>query len=84
MGVPHVMKTHMINRLEIDYLKFKNDINLPGVYTKNKVPVFRENIPTAEAISTWSHLDGIVFPKIDSEIGLLIGNNIPDGYTPLN
>jgi hypothetical protein len=83
MGVPHSMNTYLVRNLEISDLQSQNTIELPGVYTKDTIPVAHSQIPTQEDLLEWSHLDGIALPQINAKIGLLIGNNVPDAYTPL-
>ncbi|XP_006819133.1 uncharacterized protein LOC102802549 [Saccoglossus kowalevskii] len=83
MGVPHVMNTYIVHGLEVCDLQCKNAIDLPKVYTKDKMPVSRHYIPTQDDISHWSHLQGVHVPQINADVGLLIGNAIPDAYMPL-
>ena len=47
-----------------------------------KMPVSKQHIPTSSDISYWAHLRGLDLPEIESEVGLLIGNNVPQAYTP--
>ncbi|VDI48901.1 Hypothetical predicted protein [Mytilus galloprovincialis] len=46
------------------------------------MPVAKTHIPTNEEIVKWPHLNNIVLPDINGTIGLMIGNNVPDAYTP--
>ena len=84
MGVPHTMKTNVINGIEISDLSETNTIQLPSVYTKQSMPVSKSHIATQEDLSPWPHLSDVYLPTIKAEIGLLIGNNVPDVYTPLD
>lgn len=34
-------------------------------------------------MKNWTHLSDIEIPNIDAEIGNMIGNSIPDAYTPI-
>jgi len=54
---------------------------MPKVFTKEEMPVTKEHIPKQQEIKKWSHLTGIDVPDIDSDIGIMIGNNVPDAYT---
>ena len=83
MGVPHNMSTYLINDIEISNIQGENTIDLPDIYTKDRIPVNHSQIPVSEDISRWEHLKGVVLPTVDAKIGLLLGNNIPDAYTPL-
>ena len=83
MGVCQSLNTYRVQGLEVCDLNSVNMINLPPVYTKDSIPVSHDHIPTAEDICEWAHLDGVMLPQIEADIGLLIGNNVPDAYTPI-
>ncbi|CAC5418240.1 unnamed protein product [Mytilus coruscus] len=78
IGTPHIMHTYELNGLQVCDI----DMNLPTVYTKDKMPVAKTHIPTNENLVKWSHLNNIVLPDISGTIGLMIGNNVPDTSTP--
>ncbi|VDI57782.1 Hypothetical predicted protein [Mytilus galloprovincialis] len=82
MGTPHRMSTYALNGLQVCDIDTNSVIDLPTVYTKDKMPVAKTHIPTNEEIVKWPHLNNIVLPDIDGTIGLMIGNNVPDAYTP--
>jgi hypothetical protein len=84
MGVPHTLDTCVIKGLEICDLQLQNSIELPKVYTKSKIPVSKSHIPTNDDVHKWEHLADLDLPVINEDIGLLIGNNVPDAYTPLD
>ena len=75
--------TYLVNDLQISDLQGENSIDLPGIYTKDRIPVNHSQIPVSEDISRWEHLTGVVLPTVDAKIGIFLGNNIPDAYTPL-
>jgi len=83
MGVRHVMNTSAVKGIHITGLDGKHVVGLPTLYTKDTIPVSKEHIPTTKDISQWPHLEGIVLPEVDAEIGLLLGNNAPDVYSPI-
>jgi hypothetical protein len=83
MGVTHTMNTHRVDGLLVGNHDGDVFIDLPPVYVKDHLPISRGHIPTNNDLAHWSHLDGISLPEIDSDVGLLIGNNVPDAYTPL-
>ena len=83
MGDKHYMNTHLIKGLEVCDLQGENVVALPDLYTKDHIPVSRNHIPTQEDIAKWPHMNGVVLPQIDADIGIMIGNNVPDVYTPL-
>ena len=84
MGKPYSMKTYLIDGLKVNDLDMKNEIDLPVTYTKDTIPVSKNHIPTTDDISRWDHLKDISLPEIDADIGLLIGNNVADAYTPFD
>ena len=85
MGEPHNMDTYLIEGLEVQSLDGQSSrkVQIPRLYTKSKLPVKRHHIPTHDDVSQWTHLRDIYMPQINSGIDLLIGNNVPDAYTPL-
>ena len=83
MGVPYTMLTNEVFNLEVFDLDMQNAINLPPVYTKESMPVSHEHIPRQNDITKWPHLDGIILPEVSARIDLLIGNNVPDAYSPI-
>jgi hypothetical protein len=57
-------------------------VDMPKVFTKEEMPVTNEHIPKQQEIKKWAHLTGINVPDIDSDIGIMIGNNVLDAYSP--
>lgn len=82
MGSPLKLNTCMLDGLQVCDNDMNHIINLPTVYTKDEMPVTDAHIPTNDELSKWPHLNGIRLPEIDSSVGLMIGNNVPDAYTP--
>ena len=68
--------------LEVLDLDEVNLIELPSVFTREKLPVAAENIATQEDIDRWPHLSGIQLPKVDANVGLLIGSDAPEVLEP--
>ena len=58
-------------------------IPLPVLFSKDRIPVTRSHTPINDDIRSWPHLRDINLPQIDADVGLLIGNNIPDVTIPL-
>ena len=83
MGEQFTMETYEVPNIEIMDLEQKNTVQLPIVYTKNKMPVSKTHIPTSADMKQWPHLEDIRFPVFDREVEILIGNNIPDAYAPM-
>lgn len=67
---------------EICGLENDQYVELPHVFTQNKIPVKKENIPSQEDVDQWSYLREVKIPKIDSDVGLLIGCNVPKALEP--
>ncbi|XP_014677761.1 PREDICTED: uncharacterized protein LOC106817594 [Priapulus caudatus] len=82
IGTPHCMTTRRISDLEISDLDGSDHVRLLPLYTKKRIPVTQRHIPTQHDIERWDHLQGITLPTLDADIGLPIGNNVPDAYTP--
>jgi hypothetical protein len=83
MSQPRDMFSHALVGLEISGLKGEGVVKLPKVYTTDQMPVSTDLIPTQDDLSRWPHLRDVKIPKIDAPIGLLIGNNVPDAYAPI-
>ncbi|XP_041372822.1 uncharacterized protein LOC121386089 [Gigantopelta aegis] len=82
MGKSHTMYSYAIKGLQVFDLDEENPFPLPVVYSKDSLPVTKNHIPSSSDVSHFSHLQGINIPDIDSEVGLLIGGNVPDPYSP--
>ena len=68
--------------LEVLDLDEVNLIELPSVFTRKKLPVAAENVATQDDIDRWPHLSGIQLPKVDANVGLLIGSDAPEVLEP--
>lgn len=75
-------KTSIAWDLEICGLENDQYVELPHVFTQNKIPVKKENIPSQEDVDQWSYLREVKIPKIGSDVGLLIGCNVPKALEP--
>ena len=85
MGTTHTFITQQCKGLKISNLNSDYVVKLPCVYTKNVMPVTHDHIPVQGDIDKWEHLNDVKLPYINcADIGLLIGNNVPDAYTPLS
>ena len=78
----HTIHTFQIKGLEILGLDEHNVVQLPVIYTKDKMSVSKRHIPTSNDLTKWTHLNDIVLPKVDADVGLLIGNNVIDACAP--
>jgi hypothetical protein len=83
MGMSQKMNTMKVRGLQISDIQSQSTIDMPEVYTKDIIPVTKSHIPTESDISRWPHLQDVALPQIEAGIDLLIGNNVPDAYTPV-
>ncbi len=67
----------MVKDLEVCSLDGKEFIKLPDVYTQQEIPVYKEHIPKQKDIRKWPYLQDVDIPTINTEVGLLIGINVP-------
>jgi len=78
----HSKTDFCIVSLEVLDLDEVNFIESPSVFTRRKLSVAAENIATQEDIDRWPHLSGIQLPKIDTNVDLLIGTDVPEILEP--
>ena len=83
MGSKHTMHTSQLEGIELLDLTEQNVIQLPAIYTKDEMPVSSNHIPTSEDLHKWPHLTNMELPQVNADVGLLIGNNVPDASAPL-
>lgn len=84
MGQRKVVGTNIVSGLEVAGLDSSHFCDLPGIYTQKTMPVHQGNIPHQKDIEQWSHLNNVHLPKIESEIELLIGLDVPRALEPLD
>ena len=68
--------------LQVMDLEEENAVELSCVFTRPKLPVEVENGAQQEDVDRWPHLAGIRIPKIDANVGLLIGSDAPEILQP--
>ena len=69
-------------KLEVFDLNEQNFVELRTVFSTPELPVSKNSIPQQEDGSKYPYLEGIQRPKINTPIGLLIGNDIPKALEP--
>ena len=79
-GNSQTLNMHSVNGLQVLGLLMKHFVDMPKVFTKEELPATKEHIPKQQEIKKWSHSTGIDVPDIDSDIGIMIGNNVLDAY----
>ncbi|KAK3724590.1 hypothetical protein QZH41_006358 [Actinostola sp. cb2023] len=71
-------KRGLVTSLEVMPLNSDDVVEIPTVWSVDKLHISTEGVPRQEDISKWPHLNGIKVPEIDSgEVTLLIGNDTP-------
>ncbi len=75
MGPKASVSSYLLKDLEIASLTGKQFYDLPKVYTQKRMPVSTSNIIKKEELAKWPYLDGVVLPRIQAEVELLIGTN---------
>ena len=63
--------------LEISDLERKCNIELANVYSRPDLPVPKDAISKQEDVNRWPHLNGVKISSINSDIGLLVGSDVP-------
>ena len=68
--------------LEVFDLEENNFVELPTVFSVPGLPVSKESIPRQEDVTRFPYLRDIQIPTIKTEVGLLIGNDVPKALEP--
>ena len=79
------VNTRLLTDLEISDVDGQHTIQLPKVYTQDKMPVSLEDVVTKQDIEQWPYLSHINLQdckKESCEVGLLIGSNVPKATEP--
>ena len=74
--------TGSVIALEVLHLKKHTRLELQRVISRPKLPVSIANAATQEEIQAWPHLSSISLPRINAEVGLLIGCDAPEALQP--
>ena len=82
MGQERVIKTQRVTGLEVSSCNESDFIQLPEVFTQDRIPVCHGNITKEEDVQKWAYLKDVQLPAIDADIGLLIGANAPWAHEP--
>ncbi|XP_028413652.1 uncharacterized protein LOC114536505 [Dendronephthya gigantea] len=71
-----------VTSLEVWDLNEENLLELPTVFSTERLPVDRSSIPLQKDVDRWPHLRNVNVQKIDAAVGLLIGNDVPKALEP--
>ncbi|XP_014665117.1 PREDICTED: uncharacterized protein LOC106807320 [Priapulus caudatus] len=82
MGQEMVKSCYVVSGLEVSSLSGENTLELPPVFTQVDLPVTRKDVTLADDLRKWSHLREVPIDTIDSDVGLLIGVNVPKAMEP--
>ena len=82
------VKSREMDDLEVSDMERRNIIGLGKVYTSKSIPANMENIVTQDDIKSWPYLKKLKLNRVphgdNVHIGILIGNNVPRAYEPLD
>ncbi|XP_019633202.1 PREDICTED: uncharacterized protein LOC109476638, partial [Branchiostoma belcheri] len=76
------VKSEVLGDLEVLDMERNNCIPIPTAYVQEKIPVSKERIISTEDLEAWPYLREVEMPKINADIGLLIGNNVQSAMEP--
>ncbi|XP_019633454.1 PREDICTED: uncharacterized protein LOC109476879 [Branchiostoma belcheri] len=76
------VKSEVLGDLEVLDMERNNCIPIPTAYVQEKIPVSKERIISTEDLKAWPYLREVEMPKINADIGLLIGNNVQSAMEP--
>ena len=77
-----VMDSYLVKNLIITGIDEQENIELPPLFVMDQIPASKNNIIKQEELRKWPHLASIEVPKINADIGLLIGNDNPIAIEP--
>lgn len=76
------VNSYELTDLEVCGLEEQDYIQLPNVYTQPDIPAKKANIPQKKDLEKWSYLSRVHLPKLEAEVGLLIGVNAYKAMEP--
>ncbi|KAL0151450.1 hypothetical protein M9458_053236 [Cirrhinus mrigala] len=82
MGQERPVKSYELTGLEVGSIDGSVYIDLPKVYTQPKIPVSKENLLNILDLEKWPYLKEIELKRIDADIEILIGINVPKAMEP--
>ena len=76
--------TAVLQGLEVHGLNDEQSVKLPNVYTQRSIPADEADIITEDDISKWPYLNKVHISKANkkTQVGILIGNNVPEVFEP--
>ena len=77
-----LVDSFLVHDLEVTDLDENYIVKLPILYTREEIPVSKDDIPSQEDVDRWPHLDGVYLPTVNAEIGVLIASDVPEALDP--
>ena len=80
-----LIKCNRFEGLKVRSFDGQCGISLPSVYSRNKIPFNRDHIPSKVMTADWPYLDPLkhkLVPKMNCEVGMLIGYDCPRALVP--
>ena len=80
-----VVKCRRYRGLEVQGINSSIKIRLPQVYSRKSIPINYKYIPCSEMVEDWPHLHplrGKLAPRLNHEVGILIGFDCPEALFP--
>ena len=63
-----LVDSFLVHDLEVTDLDENYIVKLPILYTREEIPVSKDDIPSQEDVDRWPHLDGVYLPTVNAEI----------------
>ena len=83
MGQEKMVDSFIVPDLEVAGLVSDVYWDMPDLFTQHRMPVNRCHIPSQQDLEDWPHLKHVHLPKIDAQVELLNGMNMPRALEPL-
>jgi hypothetical protein len=82
MDNENVKSKSFVVSLEVSDIQGQNVIELPTVFSRAKLPVAKEDIPSQSDVDRWPYLEGVNLHQVDANVDILIGNDVPKALEP--
>ena len=82
MNSKSIERYKLVPGLSISDLDSNDVIMLPPIYAAKSIPVEKCDVVNEEDLSRWPHLQHLELPRTNSEVEIMIGNNVPHVLEP--
>ncbi|XP_074649001.1 uncharacterized protein LOC141904318 [Tubulanus polymorphus] len=80
----NVIESYALNNISVHNYWTGESVLIPRAYSKADIPVSSRYVPNLEDVRKWPHLHDVSVAELPcKQIGILIGNNIAEAYTPV-